>query len=80
MKKTAIPRARLSNLVVVNWKGLVKTLEKSYGQPMHYMTHMMCKQWDQARVGAEDEEKPLDSILSAEKAEAILWEVESVHR
>ncbi|KAI9085655.1 hypothetical protein K1719_032498 [Acacia pycnantha] len=80
MKKTAIPRARLSNLVVVNWKGLAKTLEKSYGQPMHYMTHMLCRQWDKARFGGEDSEKALDSIMSAEKAEALMWEVESVHR
>ncbi|XP_054782557.1 protein RDM1-like [Prosopis cineraria] len=80
MKKTPIPRARLSNAMAVNWQGLAKTLENSYGQPLHYLTHMLCKQWDKSRFGAEDGEKPLDSILSAEKAESILWEVEAVHR
>lgn len=80
MKKTPIPRARLSHAVAVNWQGLARSLKNLYGQPLHYLTHRLCKQWDKSRFGGDDGEKPLESIFSGNKAEAIIWEVEAVHR
>ncbi|KAF7822294.1 protein RDM1-like [Senna tora] len=70
----------MKKITIVNWQGLAKTLKDLYGQPLHYLTHMLCKQWDKSRFGSEDAEKPLDTIFNVTKAEAIIWEVEAIHR
>lgn len=82
MKKTPIPRVRLTHSVVMTWEGLAKTLKNLYGQPLHYLTHMLCKQWDKSRAFGSDnaDNKPLDTIFNGTKAEATIWEIESVHR
>lgn len=80
MKIKPVPKARLEYAVVVNWQGLAKTLKNLYGQPIHYLTYKLCKEWDGSRFGSEDEEKPLDAIIDWSSAEATIWKVEEVHR
>ncbi|CAL0318854.1 unnamed protein product [Lupinus luteus] len=80
MKKRPIPIGRFSNAIAINWEGMAETLERLYGQQLHYLTHMMCKGWDKSRFGSEDEGKPLDAIIDWSDAEDTIWHIEEVHR
>ncbi|OIW07376.1 hypothetical protein TanjilG_10211 [Lupinus angustifolius] len=80
MKKWPIPIGRFSHAMAVNWKGMAEILERLYGQQLHYLTHMMCKEWDKSRFGSEDEGKPLNDIIDWSDAEDTIWHVEEVHR
>jgi len=81
MQNKPIPTSRLNKeIMVVNWKGLAKTLERMYGQPLHYLTHKLCKEWDKSRFGSKNEEKPLNAIINWRDAEDTIWKVEAVHR
>ncbi|XP_020219402.1 protein RDM1 [Cajanus cajan] len=80
MKKIPLPTGHLDAIVFVNWKGLAQNLKRLYRQPLHYLTYMLCKEWDKSRFGSEDEGKPLNTILSWRDAEDAIWKVETVHR
>ncbi|XP_058106192.1 protein RDM1 [Magnolia sinica] len=80
MKHVPIPNRRGSLIPFKTWQGLAKSLKQLYGQPLHYLTNILLKQWDQARFGTEDEHQPLDTIIHPLKAEATIWLMEEVHR
>ncbi|KAF5752253.1 hypothetical protein HS088_TW01G00161 [Tripterygium wilfordii] len=80
MKQLPIPMQRGSVIPFSSWVGLGKSIKQIYGQPLHYLTNILLKQWDQLRSGAEDEHKPLDIVIHPCKAEATIWLVEEIHR
>ncbi|XP_073109714.1 protein RDM1 isoform X5 [Elaeis guineensis] len=80
MKQIPIPAHRGSVIPFASWQGLAKSVKQLYGQPLHYLTNILLKQWDLSRVGSEDEHKPLDTIIHPAKAEALIWVTEEVHR
>ncbi|XP_028771621.1 protein RDM1 [Neltuma alba] len=80
MKQIPIPRHRGSVIPYTSWMGLGRSMKQLYGQPLHYLTNVLLKQWDQLRINSEDEYKPLDDIIHPCKAEANIWLVEEVHR
>lgn len=80
MKQIPIPRYRGSVIPFTSWMGLGRSMKQLYGQPLHYLTNVLLKQWDQLRIESEDEYKPLDDIIHPSKAEASIWLVEEVHR
>lgn len=80
MKTIPIPTSRGSVIPFRTWTGLARSMKQLYGQPLHYLTNILLKQWDQLRVGSEDEHRPLDLIIHPCKAEANIWLVEEVHR
>ena len=80
MKKVPIPRSRVPYGVILSWECLAKTFTLLYGQPLHYLTYMLCKQWDQSRCGSEDGDKTIDTILKWSSVETTLWKVEEIHR
>ncbi|KAJ8633170.1 hypothetical protein MRB53_026506 [Persea americana] len=80
MKQIPIPTNRGSVIPFTTWQGLAKSLKKLYGQPLHYLTNITLKQWDELRIGADDEHLPLDTIIHPCKAEATIWLMEEVHR
>ncbi|KAL6008058.1 hypothetical protein ACLOJK_033564 [Asimina triloba] len=80
MKQIPIPNLRGSLIPFRTWQGLAKSLKQLYGQPLHYLTNVCLKQWDQARLGSDDEHQPLDTIIHPLKAEATVWIMEEVHR
>ncbi|KAK9288097.1 hypothetical protein L1049_016544 [Liquidambar formosana] len=80
MKQIPIPSHHGSVIPFTSWMGLSKSIKQFYGQPLHYLTNILLKQWDQLRVGAEDEYRPLDTIIHPSKAEATIWLIEEVHR
>ena len=82
MKQIPVPptRGSGSDVVFITWEGLAKSMKELYGQPLHYLTHFLVKQWDQSRIGNEDEDTPMDNIINPFKAEATIWDVEEVHR
>lgn len=80
MKQIPIPARRGSLIPFDSWMGLAKSIKQLYGQPLHYLTNILVKQWDQLRIGSEDENRSLDSIIHPSKAEASIWLIEEVHR
>ncbi|KAF5738654.1 hypothetical protein HS088_TW13G01555 [Tripterygium wilfordii] len=80
MKQLPIPVQRGSVIPFSSWVELGKSIKQLYGQPLHYLTNILLKQWDQLRSGAEDEHKPLDIVIHPCKAEATIWLVEEIHR
>ncbi|XP_014508153.1 protein RDM1 [Vigna radiata var. radiata] len=80
MKQIPIPNHRGSVIPFTSWMGLGRSVKQLYGQPLHYLTNILLKQWDQLRIGSEDEYKPLDIIIHPHKAEATIWLIEEIHR
>ncbi|KAM4094000.1 hypothetical protein ACB094_06G161600 [Castanea mollissima] len=82
MKQIPIPPTHGSDVVFITWQGLARSMMEFYGQPLHYLTHVLVKQWDESRIGAEDEDedKPIINIINPIKAETIIWGMEEVHR
>ncbi|XP_043692542.1 protein RDM1-like [Telopea speciosissima] len=80
MKQIQIPSYRASQISFNSWQGLAKSLKQLYGQPLHYLTNVLLKQWDQSRVGTDNEYQPLDTIIHSCKAEATIWLMEEIHR
>ncbi|KAL4642321.1 hypothetical protein ACB092_02G007800 [Castanea dentata] len=80
MKHIPIPTHRGSVIPFTTWMGLGKSIKQLYDQPLHYLTNILLKQWDQLRIGSEDERKPLDTLVHPCKAEATIWLIEEVHR
>lgn len=80
MRIIPIPRHRGSVIPFKSWQGLGMSMKELHGQPLHYLTNLLLKQWDQQRVGAEEEHQRLDSIIHPAKAESLIWACEEVHR
>lgn len=80
MKQIPVPSHRGSVIPFTSWMGLGRSIKQLYGQPLHYLTNILLKQWDQLRIGSEDEYKPLDNIIHPCKAEATIWLIEEIHR
>lgn len=80
MKQISIPSQRGSLVPCTTWMGLGKSIKELYGQPLHYLTNVMLKQWDQMRMDSENEREPLDTIIHPSKAEATIWLIEEIHR
>ncbi|KAL4621132.1 hypothetical protein ACB092_06G205700 [Castanea dentata] len=80
MKQIPIPPTHGSDVVFITWQGLARSMMEFYGQPLHYLTHVLVKQWDESRIGAEDKDKPIINIINPIKAETIIWGMEEVHR
>ncbi|XP_058778474.1 protein RDM1-like [Vicia villosa] len=80
MKQIPIPTNRGSVIPFTSWMGLGKSIKQLYGQPLHYLTNVTLKQWDQLRIGSEDEWKPLDDIVHPCKGEISIWLMEEIHR
>ncbi|XP_059666158.1 protein RDM1-like [Cornus florida] len=80
MKLIPVPIHRGSVIPFTSWTGLGKSIKQLYGQPLHYLTNIRLKQWDQMRTGHESEDTPLDTLFHPCKAEASIWLVEEVHR
>ncbi|CDP00920.1 unnamed protein product [Coffea canephora] len=80
MRQIPIPLLRGSVVPFTSWTGLGTSLKQLYGQPLHYLTNVHLRQLDILRIGAEDEDRPLDTIIPPPKAEASIWLIEEVHR
>ncbi|XP_057991921.1 protein RDM1 isoform X2 [Hevea brasiliensis] len=80
MRQLPMPARHGSVIPFSSWVGLGKSIKQLYGQPLHYLTNILLKQWDHLRIGSEDEQKPLDITIHPCKAEATIWLVEEIHR
>ncbi|XVF28790.1 hypothetical protein REPUB_Repub15cG0061900 [Reevesia pubescens] len=80
MKQLPIPTLRGSIIPFTTWMGLGRSIKQLYGQPLHYLTNILLKQWDHLRIGSEDEHSPLDIVIHPCKAEATVWLIEELHR
>ncbi|GLT78564.1 hypothetical protein SLA2020_500940 [Shorea laevis] len=80
MKEVPIPAQRGSVIPFTSWMGLGRSTKQLYGQPLHYLTNVLLKQWDQLRFGSKDEGSPLDIIVHPCKAEATIWLMEEAHQ
>lgn len=80
MKHIPIPECQNSIIPFRSWQGLAKSMKELYGQPLHFLTNFLLRNWDISRFGSEDESQPLDMIIHPAKAEATIWIIEEVHR
>ncbi|CAI9776813.1 unnamed protein product [Fraxinus pennsylvanica] len=76
MNLIPVPTLRGSLIPFTSWIGLGRSIKQLYGQPLHYLTNISLKQWDQSRIGGKDEQIPLDTIIHPCKAEASIWLME----
>ncbi|XVF26521.1 hypothetical protein REPUB_Repub14bG0024100 [Reevesia pubescens] len=75
-----IPTLRGSIIPFTIWMGLGRSIKQLYGQPLHYLTKILLKQWDHLRISGEDKHSPLDIVIHPCNAEAIVWLIEELHR
>ncbi|KAK6928966.1 Protein RDM1, plant [Dillenia turbinata] len=80
MMQIPIPTVRGSLIPFKTWMQLGKSIKQIYCQPLHYLTNILLKEWDESRIGSEDEDKPLETTMHPCKAEATIWLMEEVHR
>ncbi|KAG5580657.1 hypothetical protein H5410_051284 [Solanum commersonii] len=62
-----------------SWVGFAASMKEFYGQPLHYLTNVQMKKFDQMRLGADNEDVPLDTVINPSIAEATIWIIEEVH-
>uniref|UniRef100_K4CVM1 Uncharacterized protein n=1 Tax=Solanum lycopersicum TaxID=4081 RepID=K4CVM1_SOLLC len=71
---------RKESLIPCNsWIGLAASIKGLYGQLLHYLTNLSIKKWNSLRIGASDEDVPLDTLIDPAKAEASIWLIEEMH-
>lgn len=80
MKHIPLPAQRASVISFTSWSGLAKSMKQMYQQPLHYLTNIRVKEWDQMRSDADIKSEPLDTIIHPCKAETSIWLMEEVHR
>ncbi|KAI3441994.1 uncharacterized protein J3R85_001570, partial [Psidium guajava] len=80
MNQITVPTSRGSLIPFTTWMGLGKSIKQLYRQPLHYLTNVQLRRWDQERIGSGNEDEPLDTIIHPAKAEAMIWLVEEIHR
>ncbi|TMW88523.1 hypothetical protein EJD97_018441 [Solanum chilense] len=80
MQMVPIPARKASVIPCNSWTGLAASIKGLYGQPLHYLTNLSVKKWDSLRIGASDEDVPLDILIDPAKAEAGIWCIEEMHK
>ncbi|XP_066371348.1 protein RDM1-like isoform X2 [Miscanthus floridulus] len=80
MKHIPVPAYCDSVITFTSWLGLAGSLKQLYEQPLHYLTNVLLKKWDQQRIGSDDEHRRLDAIIHPVRAETLIWTTEEVHR
>uniref|UniRef100_A0A3Q7I6B6 Uncharacterized protein n=1 Tax=Solanum lycopersicum TaxID=4081 RepID=A0A3Q7I6B6_SOLLC len=75
-----IPTRKASLIPCNSWIGLAASIKGLYGQLLHYPTNLSIKKCDSLRIGASDEDVPLDTLIDPAKAEASIWLIEEMHR
>ncbi|XP_047085062.1 protein RDM1-like isoform X3 [Lolium rigidum] len=80
MKHIPVPEHCGSLIPSTSWLGLGRSMKQLYKQPLHYLTNILLREWDQQRFGSDNEHQPLDVIIHPRKAEALIWATEEVHR
>uniref|UniRef100_M1DJ63 Protein RDM1 n=2 Tax=Solanum tuberosum TaxID=4113 RepID=M1DJ63_SOLTU len=80
MKVVPMPTQRGFVIPFTSWVGFATSMKEFYAKPLHYLTNVQMKKFDQMRLGADNEDVPLDTIIDPGKAEATIWIIEEVHR
>lgn len=80
MKKIELPNNSQLLLPFTTWQGLGITLKQLYGQPLHYLTNVELHKWDNLRTGTGYEHIPLDRLIHPFVAEALIRQLENMHR
>ncbi|WMV50606.1 hypothetical protein MTR67_043991 [Solanum verrucosum] len=72
MKVVPIPIERGFIIPFTSWVGLAATMKELYGPPLHYLTNVQIRKFDQMRLGVDNEDVRLDTIIDQSKAEATI--------
>ncbi|XP_076960437.1 protein RDM1-like [Bidens hawaiensis] len=80
MNEIPIPAQRGSVISFTSWSNLAKSMKQMYRQPLHYLTNVRVREWDQMRSDAAGGDEPLDTVIHPCKAETNIWLMEEVHR
>ncbi|KAK6777784.1 hypothetical protein RDI58_024502 [Solanum bulbocastanum] len=79
MMVVPMPTQRGFVIHFISWVGFAASMKEFYGQPLHYLTNVQMKKFDQMRLCFDNEDVPLDTIINQGKAEATIWIIK-VHR
>ncbi|WMV50630.1 hypothetical protein MTR67_044015 [Solanum verrucosum] len=63
MKVVHMPTQRGFVIPFTSWVGFATSMKEFYGQPLHYLTNVQMKKFDKMRLGADNEDVPLDTII-----------------
>ncbi|KAH0723850.1 hypothetical protein KY290_005199 [Solanum tuberosum] len=63
MKVVPMPTQRGFVIPFTSWVGFAASMKEFYGQPRHYLTNVQMKKFDHMRLGADNEDVPLDTII-----------------
>ncbi|KAI3734796.1 hypothetical protein L6452_14275 [Arctium lappa] len=78
MQQIPIPAQRGSVIPFATWKDLATSMKQLYQQPLHYLTNIRMKEWDE--MASDEGAAALDTIIHPCKAETNIWLMEEVHR
>ena len=78
MRQIPIPSQRGSVIPFATWKDLATSMKQLYQQPLHYLTNIRVKEWDE--MASDEGAGALDTIIHPCKAETNIWLMEEVHR
>ncbi|XP_039036076.1 protein RDM1-like [Hibiscus syriacus] len=89
MKKFPIPEPELVPVPAmvfvepsfITWQKLGESMKQKYEQPLHYLTQILLKQWDESRGNNEEMMKPpIGNAIDSSRAEASVWVIEQFNR
>ncbi|KAK6933185.1 Protein RDM1, plant [Dillenia turbinata] len=80
MKSIPIPTSREYEIFFETWQDLAQAMKSLYGQPLHYLTNVLLKQWDLSRIEIKGKKLSMDEIFDEREAEDLVWLVEEIHR
>ncbi|GMI87131.1 DEFECTIVE IN MERISTEM SILENCING 7, RNA-DIRECTED DNA METHYLATION 1 [Hibiscus trionum] len=85
MKKFLIPKPVPISVSpepsLVTWQRLGESMRQKYEQPLHYLTQILLKQWDESRGNNEVMlRQPIGNVIDPSKAEASVWVIEQFNR
>ncbi|KAG5580656.1 hypothetical protein H5410_051283 [Solanum commersonii] len=63
MKVVHMPTQHGFVIPFTSWVGFAASMKEFYGQPLYYLTNVQMKKFDQIRLGADNEDVPLDTII-----------------
>lgn len=78
MQQIPIPAQRGTVISFATWKDLARSMKQLYQQPLHYLTNIRMKEWDE--MASDEGAAALDTIIHPCKAETNVWLMEEVHR
>ncbi|MFQ6652958.1 hypothetical protein Gotur_024593 [Gossypium turneri] len=94
MKKFPVPEpisvsVSLETSSFITWEKLGESMKQKYEQPLHYLTQILLKQWDESSGNGINnnnievmimKKQPIGNVIDPRTAEATVWVIENFNR